>query len=296
MARVSGLATHPRWAWPMAFVVVILILATLGRQLVAGLFAAIAVLFVLALVCALVWGLLAMAGPGPRGALHGLRRSWRGARITASNARQQLVHQVGQAPRRSPPRVVNLVAHQLAGETFELPTGPVAYPHLRVLMHPETLRMLDRWMPIGDVAATWAEYYIHSHRATRWLDESVTVSVGCSQSVPRGRALVDGAFRADLDGPDTWATAQCSAGPDGHQVARRGRVMRLGPDGPADRSSAADEDEVHDQAIRLDTDATICPRKPHALRNGDTIVLGRSKQAEAPTYRVLLATAPGSAS
>ncbi len=245
----AGRAPLPRWVWPLTLVVVVALLATFGRYLVAGLFAVVAVAFVLALACAVVCGLLAMAGPGPRGSLRGFPGFRREARARAREARLSVVHRVGQAPWRSPQRVVQLVMDQLAGEVFEMPSGPAPYSHLRVRMHGETLQMLDRWMPIQDVARTWADHYLDTHRAIHGIDD-VTVSICGSQELPRGRALIDGAFRAQSDGADTWARARRSLG-------GQGEVVLLRADHPQYQTQAADTRETSDQAELLDPDATL---------------------------------------
>ena len=66
--------------WPLTAVIITVVLAAFGRYLVAGLFAVVGVAFLLALVSALVWTFVAMARPGPRGALHEVPGSWREGR------------------------------------------------------------------------------------------------------------------------------------------------------------------------------------------------------------------------
>lgn len=255
--------TLPGWVWPLALLVVTLVLVAYGRALVAGLFAVVAMAFLLAVVTVLMWALVAMAIPGSRGALHEMPHSWREVRPSLKAAWRQMIQLAGRAPWRSSPRIVTLVAHQLEDAVFDLPSGPVAYSHLRVRLNARTVQQLDQWMPIEQVAAIWAQHYVDTHREMRGSEPSVTVSVCSSEELPRGRAAVDGAFRAAPQTPGTWAKAtRLRVGHEGAMPLDVQNIVRLGANDLNDPQVPACALETWDLTTRLDPDATV--RRPAA--------------------------------
>ena len=165
------------------------------------------------------------------------------------------------------------MAHQLGEKAFNLPTGPVAYSHIRVRMNPTTLQLLDQWMPIEQVASTWAHHYGDTHHATRGMDESVTVTVDGSEGLPRGRAVVEGSFRGWADSPDTWARATHSRVAGDEQSSGRGNVRRLVAEDTVAHQPSTAAPTADEHATVLDPAATV--RLPVAeagrdVKNPDT--------------------------
>ena len=252
---MSARTRRPTWLWPAAAIAIVVVLAVRGRHLVAGVLFAIALIFALFVVGVLLWMLVSMALPGRswtaddprdavRTALDWVRSSARGVRVA-----------VGQAPWRGPQAVVNRVAGRVGRRVAELPSGPAAYPYLRIALSPSTEAELDAWMPIEDVARIWARAYAEATASTTRTDDTVTVVVAVDPATPRGRALIGAGFRAPDDAGAVALARWPLRGPrgapgpglDGHTAMRLDRP----------RPDASETDRQPDQDSRPGTDGTL---------------------------------------
>lgn len=149
---------------------------------------------------------------------------WRRMRLALRHGSQRL----RQRPSRGPEAVYQRLHRDTRALLWRGGDGPAtAFAHLDVALHPDTLRTLDAWMPIEDVAAELAHGYAAAHRAAARKTALVVVLVSSDPQVPPGVASVAGSFReSHRDAPQAraWATL---AGPlDG----RRGEQgQRLAP-------------------------------------------------------------------
>lgn len=212
------------WMWPAALVVSVGLLVFFGRDIVVGLFTVLLVAFGLAVVLLVVTLLVSMTRPGPRGALHHLPRNVGEVRALVRATWLTLSTGLRQAPWRSPRTVIARAADRVGDEVAVLPSGPRAYAHLQVGLHPQTLRAVDAWMPVEEVAWLLAEHYAAHNGSLPRMDPTVTVTIAEDPDAARGRVRVIGSFRTPGPGPDLWATSRCPY--DGPEPAAPGSGAR----------------------------------------------------------------------
>lgn len=249
--------TSRRWILPAVVCIATLLLLLFGRDIIAALFAFLAVAFGIALVLLLVAMAMAMARPGPSGALHGLPRTPADARSLLTSASHTLQHTFGQAPRRNPATVAASIQRELPGLVAEMATGPVAYGHLWVGLHPDTLRRVDEWLPVEDFAWLCADQYAAAHLTTVHMSTDVSVAIACDPDTPRGRHTIVGGFRPVRPESDRWAVARCDY-PPGDAPARRPEhtVLRLQAD-DLPEPHPGDSEPARDGFTRLDPGSTV---------------------------------------
>jgi hypothetical protein len=239
MRRVKRwLARVPAWVWPAALVVTAWLLPV--RHLLSGLLATVALALGVTVVGFVLWVLAGLAMPEPGVRLDGPRALLRHARATVALRVHQVRMALGQAPWRTPQRVVAVTASALCDRVASLPTGNAAFPALEVCLHPRTVTRLDAWMPIEDVAWHWAQAYSSSHAKTPRVSDTVNVVVSRDPTVPLNRAAVRPGFRVPTP---TDALAVAEAPLIGRPVAEgsdRRAVARLAPDAPAPSAAAAE--------------------------------------------------------
>ena len=123
---------------------------------------------------------------------------------------------VGRAPWRSNQRVVAATARQIQHTRAALPGGDVAYSDLAIHLHPDTIAAVNTWMPIEDVAHTWAKAYAQACATMQRRHSHITIAVIADHTTPVGRSRTRAAFRPTTD-PRRVATSRIAlAGPHPH--------------------------------------------------------------------------------
>lgn len=136
-----------------------------------------------------------------------------------------------QRPGRRPETVYRVLHRDILGALWHDGGRPTAFAHLDVVVHPDTLRAIDGWMPIEDVAADLAHGYASAHRAVPRKSELVVVLISSDPAVPVGRAAVAGSFREsrpDVPRARAWAPL---AGPFLGRDRDAGQRMSAAKDG-----------------------------------------------------------------
>lgn len=257
-AAPSKPSTPRTWVLPAVIGVAVLALLLFGRDIIAGLFGFLAVAFAVALVVMLVALVLAMARPGPVGALHGLPRTPGEARELFTQGWFTLKHTFGQAPWRQPATVARTIQRALPKQVAEMASGNVAYGHLWIGVHPDTLRRVDQWLPVEDLAWLCAQQYANAHPTTNHMSTDVSVAIAANPDTPRGRHTIIGGFRPVRAESDRWAVARCDypaggtpARPEGHTV------LRLQADQLPEPEPHDDGEPVNDGLTSLEPDSTM---------------------------------------
>lgn len=266
--KKSTASRAPWWMWPVALVVTVAVLAAQGRYLVSGLLLALVLVFFLTVAGLLVWLLAGLARPGRHvsvdgpGAALGALRSGLGAQV----ARLRLA--LGQAPWRRPERVMSAATTLICAEVAQLPSGPAAFPAIEVALNPETVRQLDMWMPIEDVAWHWAAAYAREHARLPRVSDAVTVVVVRDPRIPISRAVVRSGFRVPQT-PDPAGSA---------------RAPLAGPSAFAARGMSAMEriTNAQDSAVPAQPEVVIPTREPAPVTD-HTVRIPSSPPAPEPT-------------
>lgn len=285
-----------RWIWPAAAIVCTLLLIAFGRDVVAGLLGTLALGFGLVLVLLILGGLLAMLRPGSAGALHQLPHSFREAIATVRGSGTRASRSVRGKPWRDAATIVADIHRSSASKVAALPSGPVAFTNLSVRLDPQTLQLVDSWMPVEDLAWLCAQQYADRHRDTPRVASEVAVEIAADSRVPRGCVSALGAFRPVSDARVVpWAVARCPilgpppalARPDDDRNAvrlrqdrdHRTQVLQPDPvDAPTDEPPAA---TPLDTTVRLPA-AGPRPRHPASAVATTTLAPRRQPGPAAP--------------
>jgi hypothetical protein len=109
---------------------------------------------------------------------------------------QRAKRRVRQRPNRPPERVLAEIAEQANATVWHRRgASPMACSHLHVAVHPDTLALVDGWMPVEDVAAEVAAGYARTHARAPRRSSMVVVLISADPDVPLGTASVQGSFR-----------------------------------------------------------------------------------------------------
>lgn len=230
MNRTSAAASRaPWWAWPGALVAIVAVLATQGRYLVSGLLLAVVMVFGLAMAGLLVWLLAGLALPGRHVSVDGPRAALGSLRSDLGTKARRLRLALGSAPWRRPERVLSATTDLVCAEVAQLPSGPAAFPALEVSLNPETVQLVDSWMPIEDVAWHLAAAYARRHASLPRVSDTVTVVVVRDRHVPISRAVVRSGFRVHENLEAAGLARAALTGPSAFRAEALLNAERLAP-------------------------------------------------------------------
>lgn len=240
MSRIS-LDRVPGWALPAALGGGALLLFDVGRYIVSGVLSAVVLAFALVVVLLLLGMLVVLALPHRRRTAAGY------VPLSASEAIGEYVRAVLRtaraAPWRRPSTVLARASQRASAQVAELPTGRSSFSHVEVRMSSRTLKRLDAWMPLEDLASQIAAGYAQANRGLPRGSEAITVVLVRDDRMPLNRPGARGSFRR-ADGPDTVALARCALAGPLHEFGGDLRtVIRFPGESGADRDSAGKADE-----------------------------------------------------
>lgn len=123
-----------------------------------------------------------------------------------------------QRPRRPGVRIVTRTRRDMSRMVWRAGTAQQkVFPYFLVVLHPETVRRLDAWMPIQHMAAELAQAYADTHHAVPTDSTHVVVQIASDPAVPQGVAAVGASFRQQrVAVPVAKAWARLGGLPDDH--------------------------------------------------------------------------------